>query len=147
MLVVGLLGGRLGGPADTAPGGGIGLLALLAIGGAPDPLDVGGVNPVVAGVEAEVGIARPAGELCPIPLAGLEGGADTLGGGGVADTGVAALAPAFLFTHFLSSGSKTKEFSSPSLALIGPAGAFGSRLNHPPNQPFFSDCALALAAT
>lgn len=73
-------------------------------------------------------------------LDGLLGGPEALGGGGVAAVGVDSAAPPFLLTHFFKFSSKTNEFSSPSLALMGPdCWALGSLpLNQPPNQPFFS---------
>jgi hypothetical protein len=91
-----LLAGRLAGadPKADTPGGGIGLLELLDMGGA---LDIGGVRPAV-GVEVGGSIELDGGLKV---LDGRDGGADALGGGGVSVVGVAAAAPAFLLTHFL----------------------------------------------
>jgi hypothetical protein len=134
MLVDGLDGGLDGGPFQELPAGPprAGLLALLPIGGAPPASPIGTADiglPLAGEVVGGVG----GGPITPLGI--LEGGADDLGGGGVdVEVGVASEAPAALFTHLPKSLSKTKEFSTPSLALIGPVcGALGSFCL--PNQP------------
>ena len=95
-----LVDGRLGGAKD---------------GGVPAPLTLTGVPILLGGPEPspEGGNTRPGGPIGAATLAALEGGPDggavvalvtllgPLGGGGVAATGAAASAPAFLLTHFL----------------------------------------------
>ena len=143
----------LGGPPG-APGG-LGVDSRLIEGGAPGGFgalmfagtlvggaDGGGLGIPTGGPLSKLPLVP--GRGVPDPLGGPLGGPPTagdpilLGGGGVPldlDS-VDSLAAPFLLTHFLSSGSYTKEFSSPSLALCT-AGALGSFLppNQPPNQP------------
>lgn len=116
----------------TVAGGGIIPLEDLDIGGVvPKPaLRPRGVDPIATGVEMGGNIAPgDGGTNVPLPgrdggipnvLDGRDGGPVDLGGGGVEVVGVAAAAPPFLLTHFFRFSSYTKEFSSPSLALIGP---------------------------
>jgi hypothetical protein len=130
ILDAGLDGGPW--PARRPPGPVI--LALLSIGGAPLPTPIGvlDIGPPSAGDDV-----RGVGGGPIAPLDALEGGPEDLGGGGVADDfGSSAGAPAALLTHLPRSLSKTNEFSSPSLALIGPVcGAFGSfLLQRPPME-------------
>jgi hypothetical protein len=131
MLVPGLLGGPVGGPA-------LPLLALLLIaGGAPNPPPRrgGGALPLISGevpsISDDLEAARWGG---PDPGRGAEvkfapggpltarGGPVALGGGGVAEGVGVFSAPAFLLTHLFNSGSYTNELASPSLARIGLLG-------------------------
>jgi len=135
---------RLGGP----PAGGI-LTASGAVAptsgvtireGGPDPSTgvltgegaMGGIAPDVALLLDPIGGVIPLGGA-ETPLTFLEGGADIGGGGVAAGVLVGEAAPAFRLTHFLVSGSKKKELSSPSFALwtVGALGSFFP----PPNQP------------
>lgn len=145
MLVGGLLGGpepKVGTPA-TSPGGPARSAGVPALLGGPDTN-----GPPFGAIEALAALGAGA-PMAPIPR--LLGGPDAarnplgggvprpsgpFGGGGVGAAVASCSAPAFLLTHFLRSGSYTNEFSSPSLALIGPVwGAFGSFLpNQPPNH-------------
>jgi hypothetical protein len=155
MLVAGLDGGLDGGPFQaTLPTGPPtpGLLALLPIDGAPPASPIGGADSPPPRAGEDVG-GVGGGPMSPLGV--LEGGANDLGGGGVdVEAGVTAEAPPALFTHLPRSLSKTKEFSSPSLALMGPVcGALGSFLlpNQPPTEGsqlarFAFDAASFLAA-
>ncbi len=158
MLVPGRLGGALGGPFNAATPNG------FSGGASPSAFDPG--EPSRAGVEERESGGPDGGGMLALreareaaaggpslagagPIGGIVAAATPplvalgvggpFGGGGVAAAGVAAAAPAFLFTHFLSSGSYTKEFSSPSLALMGLLGALsasdGSDFLSQPNQP------------
>lgn len=109
--------GRLGGPELAAllggpglgvplPGGAIGGVKPTLVGGGADELGSGALNSV------DGPVLGPGGAL-PLGV-----GARLGGGAGFPATGDSA--PAFLLTHRLRSGSYTKAFSSPSLALIGP---------------------------
>jgi hypothetical protein len=118
-----------------------GMEVLLSMG-----FDVGGRDRNAEGGPMAPGSAPAADWFDTLLLGG-----PLLGGGGVALLAVASCAPPFLLIHFFRSGSYTKLFSSPSLALIGLLGAEerspDSFLppNQPPNQPPFFAAAESLS--
>lgn len=158
-LAAGIVADRLGGPDE--PGGG----GAPASGVCDPPAPASGVaildggaplttDGAIAGdacdetVAARGGRAPPPGGPAPmgggiLPLTFRDGGAEGVSarGGGDVAAGVVEdeVAPTLRLTHFLVSGSKKKELSSPSLALWT-VGAFLSSFlppNQPPSQPDF----------
>jgi hypothetical protein len=101
--VLGLEGGLDGGPPvpdKAATGPACGGCALAGLGGPMDGVGSGGALATDAGDPVFAGLPTGGGIML---LAGRDGGAEDLGGGGVAATGVAASAPAFPLTHRPSS--------------------------------------------
>jgi hypothetical protein len=173
--VTGLLGGLLSG-APKLPGVGgplaaaLDMLATLCGMLTLRPMDGAGASPgplVTPALGRGGALPRPSTPgprwLSPRPPFGVgagAGGVERGGGGGVAEgAGEVAAAPAALLTHLPKSGSKTKEFDSPRLALTGLFGAAApvgpgapavpsSFLppNQPPNQPERRFCATGRAA-
>jgi hypothetical protein len=163
-LVAGRLGGLKGASLPL-----LCVLACLIIIGGP-PLPPGGAKLSALWLETKLLLLRdtggPIGGAAIDPMGGaLPGGPPggggvplplreaARGGGGVADLAGVSSAPAFLLTHRLSSGSKTKLLASPRLArtAFGASPGIGFSfagllpLNQPAeNQPFF--CALAASA-
>lgn len=101
-------------PSDGAGGGGVAAAAADAAGG-------GCVRTGGLAVDARMTVAGGV-DNCEAkePLAAVLGEAVWALGGGTTAAGGGVSAPTFLLTHRFSTGSYTKEVSSPSLALIGP---------------------------
>lgn len=154
MLVAGLLGGPLGGPAALV------LEAERAIGTADTPKlsCEGGFESSGVALRDPARASMGGGALLLLIKGGgipADGGGvlvtdrGAFGGGGVAVLASTFSAPGFLLIHRFSSGSYTKLLASPSFARIGLLGDSDgdgdSGFLEPPNQPekphpFFADC-------
>ena len=98
------IGGFAGAPSASDPRPGVLERDEMPIGGGMEELlgvDVGGLRPAPPG-----GGGPPmGGPAVPLEAALAAAGGPPRGGGGVAEGLAVSVAPAFLFTHFLSSGS------------------------------------------
>ena len=97
------IGGFAGAPSASEPIPGVLERDGMPMGGGIDELlgmEVGGLRPAPAGGGPLIG-----GPAVPLEAALPAAGGPPRGGGGVAEGFAVSVAPAFLFTHFLSSGS------------------------------------------